>query len=84
MKKDKHSVVITDMRNLEIVNIRFINPLAFTFTGNIRLPDGSLVEITLDHVLARDRFQRPKFTASGFVSTPQRSVFQFSGPPRQK
>lgn len=50
MKKDKHSLIIRDKRNLEVLNIRYINPSAFTLTGRLYLPDGREVEITTNTI----------------------------------
>ena len=46
VSKDKHSLVVYDKRNRKVIDIRYLNRNAFSFSGLLRLPDGRVLEVT--------------------------------------
>lgn len=43
---DRHTLIVRDQQNVEVINLRFLNQRAFVFTGTIRLPNKEEVTIT--------------------------------------
>jgi ribosomal protein L24 len=43
---DRHTLIVRDQQDVEVVNLRFLNPRAFLLTGTIRLPNSEDVTIT--------------------------------------
>lgn len=82
MKKNRHSLVIHDQRNIEIINLRFINPYAFTFTGTIRLPDGRVVGFSKES-LTVNGLPLTENLSIAMAAREGGSIFESFGPPRK-
>jgi len=63
---------------MEVVNIRYVNPRAFKFTGRIRLPDGKLMNFSADSI--EEEEQHLKWSSSWLAGD---ICFNFTGPPRK-
>jgi len=78
IKRDKHSLMIRDKSNMEVLNIRFINRHAFTFSGEYRPPNGYVIHVT------RDRLSHgPGISMSGNWSENATTCLSFKGEPRR-
>jgi len=68
---DRHTLIIKDQQNIEVLNLRYLNPRAFSFTGTIRLPNLEDVTITKTFI------QRGRLHISGDVDVYCRVALMF-------
>jgi hypothetical protein len=59
-RPDSSTLIVHDQYDIEVLNIRFLRPSVFTFTGTIRSPDGAEVIVKKDEV----EFTRGKMLAT--------------------
>jgi hypothetical protein len=69
---DRHTLIVRDQQNVEVLNLRYLNPRAFSLTGTIRLPNLEDVTITKTNI------QRGRMKISGGGSIYSRVAFVFS------
>jgi hypothetical protein len=45
-RPDRHTLIVYDQRNREVLNIRFMNKSSFDVSGVVRTPDGGVIELS--------------------------------------
>lgn len=68
---DRHTLIVRDQQNVEVLNLRYLNPRAFSFTGTIRLPNLE------DIIITKTFIQRGGFRTSGDMSAYSRCAYMF-------
>jgi hypothetical protein len=68
---DRHTLIVRDQQNVEVLNLRYLNPHAFSFTGTLRLPDLE------DVIITKTNIQRGRMIISGGGSFDSRVAFFF-------
>lgn len=53
-RSDRHSLIVTDRNDFEVLNIRYLNRTTFRFTGTLRSPEGGQVTITDSDIIGPD------------------------------
>jgi hypothetical protein len=49
-RPDRHTLIIYDQQNVQVLNVRYLNPKAIKITGRIRILNGPTIEIADDHL----------------------------------
>ncbi len=60
-RPDRHTLVIYDQQNIQVLNVRYLNPKAIKITGHIRILDGPTVDIEEDHFSIGNRAYSQNF-----------------------